>query len=229
MPVRKDFACQQCLLPAAAARFLRHLDTKRAKTTLRQSGSSGPSEMPRSDCDKTLTWNRSPSSKSSRATLLWTSRTPTREVKLTLSASCDSIVDSAIARSLIEVRTALIVVARIGLLRPIREGAPGLPFVATLLLAYGYGRVLAVFDNGPKDGAALPPGVVDYGGKRTLAADMRKFILEHLGNNNVLVGFHLAWTLTALSLSVPASRAVDLGSEPVFQELSCRMADDLPA
>ena len=92
----------------------------------------------------------------------------------------------------IEVRTALIVVASIGLLRPIREGAPRLPFVATLLLANGYGRVLAVFESGPQDGAALPPGVVDYGGKRTLAADMCKFILEHLGNNNVLVGFHLA-------------------------------------
>ena len=123
----------------------------------------------------------------------------------------------------------LIVVAHIGRLRPIREGAPRLPFMATLLLANGYGRVLAVFDSGAQDGAALPPGVVDYGGKRTLAADMRKFILEYLGNNNVLVGFHFAWTLTALSLSVPASRAFDLGSKPVFQELCCRMAGDLPA
>ena len=73
------------------------------------------------------------------------------------------------------------------------------------------------------------PGVFDYGGKRTSTANMRKFILEHLGNNNVLVGFHLAWTLTAIRLTIPASRAVDLWSEPVFQELCCRMAGDLPA
>ena len=92
----------------------------------------------------------------------------------------------------IKVRTALIVVARIGLLRPIRDGAPRLPFVATQLLANGFNRVLAVFDSGPQDGAALPPCVVDYGGKRASAADMRKFKLKHLGNNNVLVGFHLA-------------------------------------
>ena len=119
----------------------------------------------------------------------------------------------------IEVRTALIVVARIGFLRPIRDGAQRLPFVATVLLANGFGRVLAVFDSGFQDGAALPPGVGDYGGKRTSAAEIRKFIFEHPSNNNVLVGVHLARTLTALSLSIPASRAVDLGSETVFQEL----------
>ena len=71
--------------------------------------------------------------------------------------------------------------------------------------------------------------MVDYSGTRTSTADMRKFILEHLGSNNVLVGFHLACILTALSLSIPASRAVDLGSVPVFQELCCRKAGDLPA
>ena len=56
-----------------------------------------------------------------------------------------------------------------------------------------------------KYGAALPLGLLDYGSKRTSTVDMRKFILEHLGNNNVLVGFYLAWTLTALSMSIFAS------------------------
>ena len=54
----------------------------------------------------------------------------------------------------IEICTALIVVARIGLLRQIRDGASRLPFVATLLLANGFGSVLAVCDSGPQDDCA---------------------------------------------------------------------------
>ena len=48
---------------------------------------------------------------------------------------------------MIDFCSALTVVARIGLLRLIRDGASRLPFVATLLLANNFGRVLAVFDS----------------------------------------------------------------------------------
>ena len=99
-----------------------------------------------------------------------------------------------------------------------------------MLLANDFcGGGVTVFDSGPQDGAALPHGVVDYNGKQNSTNDMRKLIFEHLGNNNMLVGVHLAWTLAPLSLSIPANRAVDLGNEPVFHELCCRMAGDLVA
>ena len=106
---------------------------------------------------------------------------------------------------LIEKGTALIVVAQIAILRPIREGAPRMPHVLSMVLANGFGGVLAVFDSGPKE-AMVPPGVIYFDGRRTSAIDMRRAILERLGNNNVLVGFHVVWTLTALSLPLPASR-----------------------
>ena len=83
------------------------------------------------------------------------------------------------------------------MLRPIRAGTPRMPHVMTLVLANGYGRVLAVYDSGPQDGATGPPGVMDFGGTRTTAAEKRRHILERLANNKYLVGFHLAWTLTA--------------------------------
>ena len=61
-----------------------------------------------------------------------------------------------------------------------------------LVLANGYASVLAVYDSGPQNVAIVPPGVVDFGGTRTTAAQIRRHILERLGDNNYLVGFHLA-------------------------------------
>lgn len=78
---------------------------------------------------------------------------------------------------LIEVCSALIVVTLIGLLRPIRDGARRLPFVATLLLADSCGCVLVIFDSNFKDGVALPFAVVNYCSKRTSAAELRKFMV----------------------------------------------------
>ena len=128
---------------------------------------------------------------------------------------------------LIEKRTALIVVAQIALLRQIREGAPRMPHVMSMVLAIGFGRVLAVFDNGPQE-AVVPPGVIDFGGQRTSANDMRRAILERLGDSNVLVGFHVAWTITALSLPLPACRVVDLGAEEAYQLFCLKVSDVLP-
>ena len=127
---------------------------------------------------------------------------------------------------LIEKRTAL-VVEQIALLRPIRESAPRMPHVMSMVLANGFGRVLAVFDRGPQE-AVVPPGVIDFGGQRTSTNDMRQAILEHLGNNNVLVGFHVAWTLIALNLPLPACRVVDLGAEEAYQLFCFKVSDAFP-
>ena len=112
----------------------------------------------------------------------------------------------------VELSSAIIVVARVAMLRPIRAGTPRMPHVMTLVLANYYGRLLAVYDSGPQDGATVYPGVVYFDGTRSKAAEMRRHILEQIGNINYLVGFHLAWTLTALSLALPASRVLDLGT-----------------
>ena len=128
------------------------------------------------------------------------------------------------APMLIEKRTALIAVAQIALLRPIREGAPRMPHVMSIVFANGFGRVLAVFDSGPQE-AVVPPGVIDFGGQRTSASEMRRAILERLGTNDVLVGFHVAWTLTALSLPLPSCRVVDLGAEEAYQLFCFKISD----
>ena len=117
---------------------------------------------------------------------------------------------------LIKVCLTLIAVACIGLLRQFCENAPRVPFVATLMLAKIFGRVLLVVDSRFQNGAALPTSVIDYGGKLTSAAQMWKFIIENLNNNNVLVCFHLVSTLAPLSLSFPNSRVVEFGSKLVF-------------
>ena len=57
---------------------------------------------------------------------------------------------------------------------------------------------------------------------------MRRAILERLGNFNVLVGFHVAWTLTALSLPLPACRVVDLGAEEIYQLFCFKFSDVFP-
>ena len=55
------------------------------------------------------------------------------------------------APMLIEKRTALIVVGQIAILRPIREGALRMPQVLSMVLANGFGRILAIFDSGPQE------------------------------------------------------------------------------
>ena len=117
---------------------------------------------------------------------------------------------------LIEKRTALIVVAQIAFFRPIRKGAPKMPHVMSIVLANCFGRVLVVFDNSFQE-AIVPPCVIDLDGRRNSANDMRRAILERLGNSNVLVGFNVAWALTALSLPLPACRVVNLGAEEAYQ------------
>ena len=131
------------------------------------------------------------------------------------------------AAMLIEKRTALIIVPQIALLRPIREGAPRMPHVMAMVLANKFGRVLTIFDSCPQE-AVVPFGVIDFDSRRTSAIDMRRAILALLGNNNVLVGFHVAWTLTAFNLPLPACRVVDLGAEEAYQLFCFKVSSAFP-
>ena len=46
---------------------------------------------------------------------------------------------------------------------------------------------------------------------------MRKMLFRYLGSNNVVVGWHVGWTLASIGVSLPASRVVDLGTEKSVQ------------
>ena len=95
------------------------------------------------------------------------------------------------APMLIEKRTALIVVALIALLRPIRKGAPRMPHVMSIIFANKFGRVLDVCDSGPQE-TEKQPCVIDFGCQQASSNNMLRAILERLCNNNVLVSFHVA-------------------------------------
>ena len=116
---------------------------------------------------------------------------------------------------LFEKRTALIVVAQIALFRPRLDSGPHKPYVIPLVLANGFGRVLAIFDSSPQE-AVMPVGVIDHKGRHATIDEMRQAIFKRLENNNALVGFHLGLTLTALNLSLSAFRVVDLGAEDAY-------------
>ena len=128
---------------------------------------------------------------------------------------------------LFEKRTAFIVVAQIALLRPIREGAPRMTYVIAIVLANGFGRILAIFDSGPQE-AVVPLNVIDFDVRWTSAIDMRRAILERLGSNNVLLAINVAWTLTALSLPLFACRVVDFCAKEVYQLFCFKVPSAFP-
>ena len=102
-----------------------------------------------------------------------------------------------------------------------------MPHVVAMVLANRFGRVLAIYDAGPQE-AVVSPDVIDFDGRRTSPIDMRRAILERLGNNNVLVGFYVAWTLTAPSLPLPACRVVNLGAEEAYQLFCFKVSNAFP-
>lgn len=53
---------------------------------------------------------------------------------------------------------------------------------------------------------------------------MRRFNFFYFNENNILVKFHLAWTLTALSMVLTTSRVADFGSDKALQTLCYNMA-----
>ena len=71
-----------------------------------------------------------------------------------------------------------------------------------MVLANGFGRVLAVFDSRLQE-TVVPPGVIDFDDRRTSPIDMPRAILERFGSNNELVGLYAALIFTALSLRFP--------------------------
>lgn len=46
---------------------------------------------------------------------------------------------------------------------------------------------------------------------------MRILLLSYLGRDNLLLGFNVSWTLTALQLAVDAMRVIDIGLETAYQ------------
>ena len=131
---------------------------------------------------------------------------------------------------IIEKSSALIAVAQIGLYLARLEGAPREQFVASLLLANGFGRVLAFFESiNVKEASCVVSGVRAISVNFSYQADMRRGLLSYFGNNNVLVGFHVSWTLKALSLELPARRVIDLGTEEAFQLFCLKMTEGYPS
>ena len=68
----------------------------------------------------------------------------------------------------------------------------------------------------PDDEDAKRRVVIDFNGRRTLAIDVRRAILKRFGYNNVLVGCHVACTLSALRLPLPVCRVVGLGAKTTY-------------
>lgn len=53
---------------------------------------------------------------------------------------------------------------------------------------------------------------------------MRREVIKYIGNNNVLVYFHVGWALDAPQPSVNARRVVDLSVKPAFATMSYNLA-----
>jgi len=85
----------------------------------------------------------------------------------------------------------------------------------TIVLANALGRILALCPGAPYQGAGAASR--HPLGESMSAAQLRRRILQLLGANNILVGFHLGWILTSIELQLPAHRVVELGEEPAFQ------------
>ena len=127
-------------------------------------------------------------------------------------------------------RCALIVVARIVLVPGRRHGtgttatADLSPYVVLLVLANAYDRVLAYY-VAEERGSVKPAGLqVMPQGVLNDWQHMRRSLLAYLGRDNLLVGFNVTWTLTALQLAVDTMRVVDIGLEPAYQRWCCQMS-----
>lgn len=89
----------------------------------------------------------------------------------------------------------------------------------TLLFSNGALGVFVVFDICSHKVAAVLLYVIQYGGWQSSASKMRRCIFKHLNSNDVVVGFHVAQTLTALLFALFACRVVYLGAEEAFEKL----------
>ena len=62
-----------------------------------------------------------------------------------------------------------------------------------------------------------PTGLETYEGDTTFVGDISKMLFRYLESNNVVVGWHVGWTLASIGVSLPASRVVNLGTEQSVQ------------
>ena len=124
----------------------------------------------------------------------------------------------------LKVASALFVVARVALRDPVMPGGLRVPNVMAIALGNWYGRSMHLSTSEDVQ-ATKPLGVHDYGLQPAHEKPMRLQLIHHLGANDVLVGYNVGWTLAAIDLVLPASRVVDLGSEPAYQRWCVRLAD----
>ena len=98
------------------------------------------------------------------------------------------------------------------------------PYVVLLVYANSYCRVLAYY-------VAQERGSVKPAGQQTMPQGIRKdwrhmrtSLVAYFGLANLLVGFNIIWTLNALELAVNATRVVDIGLEPAYQQWCCQLS-----
>lgn len=69
-----------------------------------------------------------------------------------------------------------------------------------------------------------PSGLQKLNGATARYSTLRLRVLRLMGSNNLLVGFYIAWVLTALQHPLPASRLVELKVETSYQLLCKQLA-----
>ena len=80
------------------------------------------------------------------------------------------------------------------------------------VMANAYGHPMANLQNTVMN-AIEPSGLEKFDGQTNSVANIRRLLFYYLGNNNVVVGWHVGWTVTLIGVALPVSRVVDLGRE----------------
>jgi hypothetical protein len=91
------------------------------------------------------------------------------------------------------------------------------PELANIVVANQHGRPLAVYNGAARGNKFVTSGREIFSTDPVQPERIRSLLLQYMGTDNVLVGFHLNWLLTAVEIPVPATRDIDLGLEPAFQ------------
>lgn len=101
------------------------------------------------------------------------------------------------------------------------------PEIATLVLAYFFGRPLALFKVlGQGSYEKGPSNLQKPNGTISRTSVFRHCVVKLVGSNNILVGFNVAWTLTALQFPLRASRLVEFCAETSYKLICQQLAQD---